>query len=101
MGNQHTSKTKDLEEQLKYYQGLASALERENKAEVANRISREEQEAAKVEEQKKAEDLEKKTRTLVRLSIHRLDGSVDEVVQSFARVKPGESISVSTTPALV
>ena len=101
MGNQHTAKIKEAEQQLEYYRGLASALERENKAEVAARIAREEEDAAKVAEAQKVADLEKKTRTLVRLTIHRLDGTVDEVVQSFPRINTGESIHLSTTPAMV
>jgi hypothetical protein len=68
---------------------------------MSNQHTKKQNEAAEAAAQAKAEAeaAEKATRTLIRVRIYRLDGSIDEIVQALPKMLPGESFTATVTPA--
>lgn len=80
MGNQHTKK-KEQERAAMDAEALRT-LEME-------RLQAQEAEAAAAE---------LKVRATIRVTIHRLDGTVDEFVQALPKMRKGEAIQIIVTP---
>lgn len=63
----------------------------------AERLEEATAEAIKARAEAEAEK-EKAIRTLVRVRIYRTDNTIDESVQTFPRMKKGETVTFSITP---
>jgi len=101
MGNQHTTQKKvaDLEQNLRYYQGLAAAVERERDVIAETLIAVQERDEKEQEAKAAAEEAAKKTRFILKVTVMRLDGTVDEFIQALPRMADGETFTVAITPS--
>lgn len=91
MGNQHTKK-KETEA------AAAAAAAAEHEAQAAREAAAA---AAAEQEAQAARDAaaaELKVRATIRVTIHRLDGTVDEFVQALPKMRRGEAVQIIVTP---